>query len=277
MGKGPPGGRRQAGSIADYRTNRGGLSSQIDHGAHGGPAAFQSTYIPCPVAAPMEHRARRLAHISGHVLSSSLSGSALAAAAGAAAAAAVGYCYCSGGTAGEKGASRWAVGLEQRSDLTAAAGSAEGVAAAVARGADLRLYMTTNDDSKKTSGNVRSAAYEETLYFPQTYASTSASSGRFAGLSPHHTSMTHGGSVAKQPVKQFDSHQHDDLLCLCLILQLPCSTFLCSGMTPLAATPISNFGRRITAPRTAQARTRSENLIARSCPARAPTPPATPY
>jgi hypothetical protein len=32
MGKGPPGGRRQAASI-DYRRNRTALSSQIDHGA----------------------------------------------------------------------------------------------------------------------------------------------------------------------------------------------------------------------------------------------------
>jgi hypothetical protein len=32
MGKGLPGGRRQAGSM-DYRTNRGALSSRIDHGA----------------------------------------------------------------------------------------------------------------------------------------------------------------------------------------------------------------------------------------------------
>ena len=39
--------------------------------------------------------------------------------------------------------SDWTLVLEQQSDLTVTTGSTEQVAAAVRRGADLRLYMTT--------------------------------------------------------------------------------------------------------------------------------------
>ena len=46
----------------------------------------------------------------------------------------------------------WQLALEQTTDLQVAHGSMAAVAAAVRRGADLRLYMTT-------------ATYEETLYF----------------------------------------------------------------------------------------------------------------
>lgn len=79
------------------------------------------------------------------------------------------------------------------------AGSAIAVAAAVARGADLRLYMTTQDDSNRQDGLSRSSAYEETLYFGQTYASLAEGTDRFAGLCPHHTSTSHEGKVSEQP------------------------------------------------------------------------------
>ena len=51
----------------------------------------------------------------------------------------------------------WVLGLEQNADREVVSGSPRDVAAAVRRGADLRLYLTT-------------ARYEETLYFQQTYA-----------------------------------------------------------------------------------------------------------
>ena len=51
----------------------------------------------------------------------------------------------------------WVLGLEQNADRKVVSGSPRELAAAVRRGADLRLYLTTEH-------------YEETLYFQQTYA-----------------------------------------------------------------------------------------------------------
>ena len=52
-------------------------------------------------------------------------------------------------------AGRSALAFEQRTDLSSAQGSAAAVVAALRRGAELWLYMTTD-------------SYEETLYFQQT-------------------------------------------------------------------------------------------------------------
>ena len=81
----------------------------------------------------------------------------------------------------------WILALEQRADLTAARGSAAAVAEAVSRGADLRLYMTTD-------------TYEETLYFQQTY---SGEADAFAGLMTHHHSYVHHGEDIEQPYLSF--------------------------------------------------------------------------
>ena len=77
----------------------------------------------------------------------------------------------------------WTLALEQRTDLSTAQGSAAAVAEAVRRGADLRLYMTTD-------------TYEETLYFQQTYAGEAEA---FAGLMTHHHSYVHHGKDIEQP------------------------------------------------------------------------------
>ena len=77
----------------------------------------------------------------------------------------------------------WTLALEQQTDLTPSHGSVSGLAAAVRRGADLRLYMTTD-------------LYEETLYFQQTYA---GEDGAFAGLMSHHHSYVHRGKDIEQP------------------------------------------------------------------------------
>lgn len=77
----------------------------------------------------------------------------------------------------------WQVAFEQRTDLSASQGTAAAVADAVRRGADLRLYMTTD-------------TYEETLYFQQTYA---GSGDAFAGLMSHHHSYVHHGEAIEQP------------------------------------------------------------------------------
>ena len=77
----------------------------------------------------------------------------------------------------------WDVALEQNSDLSATRGSADDVALAVRRGADLRFYMTTE-------------TYEETLYFQQTYVGDGDA---FAGLMSHHHSYTHRGTIPDQP------------------------------------------------------------------------------
>ena len=81
----------------------------------------------------------------------------------------------------------WTLAFEQRTDLSTAHGSAAAVADALRRGADLRLYMTTD-------------RYEETLYFQQTYVRLDgADDGGFAGLMSHHHSYTHRGGPAEQP------------------------------------------------------------------------------
>ena len=79
--------------------------------------------------------------------------------------------------------SNWVVGLEQSTDQNIISGSLKNIAAAVRRGADLRLYLTTE-------------AYEETLYFQQTY---SGEDDAFAGLMSHHHSLVHRGKIAEQP------------------------------------------------------------------------------
>ncbi len=77
----------------------------------------------------------------------------------------------------------WTLALEQQTDLSATAGSETDVANAVRRGADLRLYMTTE-------------TYEETLYFQQTYAGEGDA---YAGLMSHHHSYVHRGKDIEQP------------------------------------------------------------------------------
>jgi hypothetical protein len=80
-------------------------------------------------------------------------------------------------------AADWVLGLEQNADRKVVSGSPGELAAAVRRGADLRLYLTTEH-------------YEETLYFQQTYA---GGGDAFAGLMTHHHSLAHRGKIAEQP------------------------------------------------------------------------------
>ncbi len=79
--------------------------------------------------------------------------------------------------------SDWQLKLEQHQDLSISQGDPSGLAAAVRRGADLRLYLTT-------------PTYEETLYFQQTYAGDGDA---FAGLMSHHHSYVHRGEEIEQP------------------------------------------------------------------------------
>tara|TARA_B100000686_G_scaffold284022_1_gene307350 strand:- start:4 stop:693 length:690 start_codon:yes stop_codon:yes gene_type:complete len=79
--------------------------------------------------------------------------------------------------------SDWTLALEQQSDLTITAGNVSELASAVRRGADLRLYMTTD-------------TYEETIYFQQTYAGEGDA---FAGLMSHHHGYSHRGAEVDQP------------------------------------------------------------------------------
>jgi len=79
--------------------------------------------------------------------------------------------------------SDWTLALEQQTDLSVTHGSAEKLADAVRRGADLRLYMTTD-------------RYEETIYFQQTYAGEGKA---FAGLMSHHHGYVHHGKDVEQP------------------------------------------------------------------------------
>src|SRR5436305_14634763 len=81
----------------------------------------------------------------------------------------------------------WRLALEQAANLRVTHGSLDVVADAVRRGADLRLYMTTE-------------TYEETLYFQQTYAGEGHA---FAGLMSHHHSYMHRGTVPPQPYVSF--------------------------------------------------------------------------
>ncbi len=77
----------------------------------------------------------------------------------------------------------WKLTLEQLKDLSVSSGDPAALSDAVWRGADLRLYMTTD-------------TYEETLYFQQTYA---GEAGAFAGLMSHHHSYVHHGQDIDQP------------------------------------------------------------------------------
>lgn len=77
----------------------------------------------------------------------------------------------------------WTLALEQQADLSITQGSIEAVASAVRRGADLRLYMTTD-------------RYEETIYFQQTYAGEGEA---FSGLMSHHHGYGHHGKEVDQP------------------------------------------------------------------------------
>ena len=77
----------------------------------------------------------------------------------------------------------WTMVFEQRADLSTASGSATAVAEAVRRGADLCVYMSTDE-------------YEETLSFQQTYAGEGDA---FAGMVSHHHSFEHHGSDVEQP------------------------------------------------------------------------------
>jgi len=81
----------------------------------------------------------------------------------------------------------WTLGLEQNKELEITAGSVAETAAAVRRGADLRLFLIA-------------LGYEETLYFQQTYAGQGDA---FAGLMTHHHSWSHRGSAADQPYFSF--------------------------------------------------------------------------
>ena len=64
----------------------------------------------------------------------------------------------------------WQLALAQQTDLSIVSGSKIALADAVRRGADLRLYMTTD-------------RYEETIYFQQTCA---GEGDNCAGLMSHH-------------------------------------------------------------------------------------------
>ena len=77
----------------------------------------------------------------------------------------------------------WMLTLEQQTDLSITHGSIETLADAVRRGADLRLYMTTD-------------RYEETIYFQQTYAGDGEA---LAGLMSHHHGYVHHGKDVAQP------------------------------------------------------------------------------
>ncbi len=77
----------------------------------------------------------------------------------------------------------WQLALEQQQDLAVSQGSIQALANAVRRGADLRLYMTTE-------------RYEETIYFQQTYAGSGTA---FAGLMSHHHGYVHHGQDVAQP------------------------------------------------------------------------------
>ena len=77
----------------------------------------------------------------------------------------------------------WQLVLAQQTDLSIVSGSKIALADAVRRGADLRLYMTTD-------------RYEETIYFQQTCAGEGANC---AGLMSHHHGYVHHGNRVEQP------------------------------------------------------------------------------
>lgn len=86
-------------------------------------------------------------------------------------------------TVSHPGSHGWQLVLEQQPDLSVTHGSATDTAELVGRGADLRLYMTTE-------------GYEETIYFQQTYAGEGDA---FAGLMSHHHGYVHHGKIVAQP------------------------------------------------------------------------------
>ena len=93
----------------------------------------------------------------------------------------------------------WELLLEQRQDLSIANGNLSDLAAAVRRGADLRLYMTHEK-------------YEETMYFQQTYAGEGDD---FAGLMSHHHSYAHRGEKIDEPyicIFKYDTSGRFDLM-----------------------------------------------------------------
>eukprot|EP01045_Picozoa_sp_COSAG04_P017359 COSAG04_NODE_1530_length_6451_cov_2.039830_1_plen_341_part_00 len=79
---------------------------------------------------------------------------------------------------------RWQTMLEQGRDMAVRSGSFAAVAAAVARGADLRLYMSTD-----TYGTF----YEEVMNFKQTLCRPDSE--RFSGLGPFLSSVHHGRDI----------------------------------------------------------------------------------
>ncbi len=81
----------------------------------------------------------------------------------------------------------WTLALEQERDLSIVRGNIAELADAVRRGADLRLYMTTD-------------TYEETIYFQQTYAGQGEA---FAGIMSHHHGYSHHGQEIDQPISSF--------------------------------------------------------------------------
>lgn len=80
-------------------------------------------------------------------------------------------------------AGHWQLSLEQQTDLSITSGNKTVLADALRRGADLRVYMTTD-------------RYEETIYFQQTYAGTGENC---AGLMSHHHGYVHHGDDVEQP------------------------------------------------------------------------------
>ena len=91
----------------------------------------------------------------------------------------------------------WTLALEQQTDLTSSHGAVSELAAAVRRGADLRLYMTTD-------------RYEETLYFQQTYA---GGGDAFGGLMSHHHSYVHRGQDIQQPYISIFKYDESGTFC----------------------------------------------------------------
>lgn len=81
---------------------------------------------------------------------------------------------------------RWQMLLEQDRDLTIVHGSIPAVAAAARRGADLRLYMST--DTYGTD-------YEEVMNFKQTLWRAYPDGDRFSGLGPFLSSVHHGRDI----------------------------------------------------------------------------------
>lgn len=81
---------------------------------------------------------------------------------------------------------KWQMLLEQNRDLSVVHGSIAAVAAAARRGADLRLYMSTD-----TYG----VDYEEVMNFKQTLWRRHPDGDRFSGLGPFLSSVHHGQDI----------------------------------------------------------------------------------